>query len=110
MSVRTIQQHRHPMLPQILHDNRQRGTMMTREDESMSLKHQFHQLFKNEVPLLNPVSFDMETRNDEIAADVPLPEKPAEVSGDQPQGWITEEAFLTVLPGARQIRNARRQT
>ena len=46
----------------------------------------------------------METRNDEIAADVPLPEEPAEMSSDQPQGWITEEACFTVSPGARQVR------
>ena len=48
-----------------------------------------------------PVSSDMETKDDEISADVPLPEEPAEMSGDQPQGWITEEAFFTVSPGAR---------
>ena len=58
---------------------------------------------QNEAPVLNPMSFDMETKNDEIAADVPLPE-PAEMSGDQPQGWITEEAFFTVSPGTRQVR------
>ena len=46
----------------------------------------------------------METKDDEIAADVFLPEEPAEMSGDQPQGWITEEAFFTVSPGARQVR------
>ena len=41
--------------------------------------------------------FDSETRNDEIAVDVPLPEEPAEVSGENDHGWITEEAFFTVL-------------
>ena len=45
-----------------------------------------------------------ETRNDEIAVDVPLAEEPAEVSGENDQGWITEEAFFTVSPGARQVR------
>ena len=53
---------------------------------------------RNEAPVLNPVSFDMETKNDEIAADVPLPEEPAEMSGDQPQGWITEVACIAVSP------------
>ena len=59
---------------------------------------------QNEAPVLNPVSFEMGTRNDEISADVPLPEQPAKVSGDQSQGWITEEAFFAVSPGARQVR------
>ena len=58
----------------------------------MSLKHQFH--------LLNPVSFDLETINDEIAVDVPSPEEPAEMNGDQNQVWITKEAFFTVSSGA----------
>ena len=46
----------------------------------------------------------METRSDEIAAEVPLPEEPEAMGSDQPQGWITEEAFFTVPPGARQVR------
>ena len=46
LSVQTNQPHRLPMLTQILHDKKQRETMMTREDDSMSLKHHFHQLFK----------------------------------------------------------------
>ena len=46
----------------------------------------------------------METRSDEIAADVPLPEEPEAMGSDQPQGWITEEAFFRVPPGARQVR------
>ena len=48
--------------------------------------------------------FDSETRNDEIAVDVPLPEEPTDMSGESGQGWITEEAFFTVSPGARQVR------
>ena len=48
--------------------------------------------------------FDLETRNDEIAVDVPLPEEPAEMSGENGQGWITEEALFTVFPGTRQVR------
>ena len=48
--------------------------------------------------------FDSETRNDQIAVDVPLPEEPTEMSGESGQGWITEEAFFTVSPGARQVR------
>ena len=50
------------------------------------------------------VSFDLETSNDEIAVDVPLPGEPAEMSGDHNQGRITEEAFFKVSPGARQVR------
>ena len=48
--------------------------------------------------------FGSETRNGEIAVDVPLPEEPTEMSGEKGQGWITEEAFFTVSPGARQVR------
>ena len=51
------------------------------------------------------MSSDVETRNDEIAADVPLPEEEPEGMGsDQPQGG-TEESFFTVPPGARQVRH-----
>ena len=53
---------------------------------------------------MSSVPFDSETRNDEIAVDVPLPEEPTEMSGESGQGWITEEAFFTVSPGARQVR------
>ena len=59
---------------------------------------------QNEAPVSNSVSLDLETKNDEIAVDAPLPEGPAEMNGDQNQGWITEEAFFTVSPGARQVR------
>ena len=59
---------------------------------------------QDEVSTLSPVPSDSETNNDEIAVDVPLPEEPAEVSGENGQGWITEEAFFTVAPGARQVR------
>ena len=58
---------------------------------------------QNEAPILNPVPFDMETKNDEIAADAPFPEEPAEVSGENDEGWITEKAFFTVSPGARRL-------
>ena len=50
------------------------------------------------------MSFNLETRNDEIAVDVPLLEEPAEVSGDHNHCWTTEDACFTVLPGARQVR------
>ena len=50
------------------------------------------------------MSFDLETRIDEIAVDVPLPEEPAEMSGDHNHCWTTEDACLAVLPGARQVR------
>ena len=53
---------------------------------------------------MSPVPFDSETRNVEIAVDVLLLEEPAEMSGESGQGWITEETFFTVSPGARQVR------
>ena len=59
---------------------------------------------QDEVSTSSPVPFDSETRNDEIAVDVPLPEEPTEMSGERGQGWITEEAFFTVSPDARQVR------
>ena len=74
--------------------------MTTREDESMNLFHQSPEL----VSTLSPVPFDLETRNDKIAVDVPLPKEPTEMSGENGQGWITEEAFFTVSPGARPVR------
>ena len=49
-------------------------------------------------------TFDSVTRDDEIAVDVPLPEETVEMSGENSQGWITEEAFFTGSPGARQVR------
>ena len=59
---------------------------------------------QDEVSPLSPVPFDSETRNDEIAVNVPLPEEPTAMSGENGQGRITEEAFFTVSPGARQVR------
>ena len=41
---------------------------------------------QNEALELNPVSFQRETRSDEIAADVALPEEPEAMGSDQPQG------------------------
>ena len=70
----------------------------------MNLFQQAPRLLKTEVPTLSPVHFDSETRNDEIAVDVPLPEEPIEMSGENGQDWITEEAFFTVSPAARQVR------
>ena len=58
---------------------------------------------QDEVSKLRSVPFDSDTRNDEIAVNV-LPEEPAEMIGENGQGWITEEAFFTVSPGARQVR------
>ena len=58
----------------------------------------------DEVSTLSPVPFDSETRIYEIAVDVPFPEEPTEMSGESGQDWITEEAFFTVSPGARQVR------
>ena len=51
-----------------------------------------------------PVTFDSDTRNDEVAVDVPLPGETAEMIGENSQGWITEETFFTVSSGARQVR------
>ena len=48
--------------------------------------------------------FDSETRDDEIAVDVALPEEPTGMSGESGRGWITEEAFFTVSLGGRQVR------
>ena len=59
---------------------------------------------QDEVSTLSPVPFDSEKRNDEVAVGVPLPEEPAEVSGENDQGWITEEASFTVSLGARHVR------
>ena len=49
-------------------------------------------------------TFGLVTRDDEIAVGVVLPEETVEMSGENSQGWITEEAFFTVSPGARQVR------
>ena len=38
------------------------------------------------------------------SVDVPLLEETVEMSGENSQGLITEEAFFTVSPGARQVR------
>ena len=59
---------------------------------------------QDEVLVPCPETFDSVTRDDEIAVDVPLPEETVEMSGENSQGWITEEAFFTVSPGARQVR------
>ena len=59
---------------------------------------------QDEVFASSPVPFDSETRNDEIAVHVALPEEPTEMSGESGQGWITEEAFFTVSPGGRLVR------
>ena len=48
------------------------------------------------MPTVNPVPSESETRDDEIVVDVPLPEEPTEMSGENGQGWITEEPFFTV--------------
>ena len=59
---------------------------------------------QDEVSTLSSVPFDSETRNDDVAVDVPLPEEPTEMSGENGQGWITGEAFFTESSGARQVR------
>ena len=60
------------------------------------------------TPTFSPVLFDSETRDDEIAVHDPLPEEPTETSGENGQDWITEEAFFTVSPGARQVRQRKK--
>ena len=59
---------------------------------------------QDEVLVPCPETFDAVARDDEIAVDVPLPEETVEMSGENSQGWITEEAFFAVTPGARQVR------
>ena len=59
---------------------------------------------QDEVLVPCPETFDSVTGDDKIAVDVALPEETVEMSGENSQGWITEEAFLTVSPGARQVR------
>ena len=58
------------------------------------------------VPCLE--TYDSVTRDDEIAVDVPLPEEIVEMSGENSQGWITEEALFTVSPDARQERQRKK--
>ena len=50
------------------------------------------------------MTYDSDTGGDEAAVDVQLPEETVEMSGENSPGWITEEAFFTVSPGARQVR------
>ena len=76
------------------HDEKRR-----RIDEST-----FPTVAQDEVLTPCPVTFDSDTRNDEVAVDVPLPEETVEMGGEKSQGWITEEAFFAVSPGARQVR------
>ena len=59
---------------------------------------------QDEVWVPCPETFDSVTREDEIAVDVPLLEETVEMSGENSQGWITEEAFFTFSPGAPQVR------
>ena len=58
----------------------------------------------DEVSTLSPVPYVSETRDDEIAVDIALPEEPTGMSGESGQGWITEEAFFTVSPCGQQVR------
>ena len=63
---------------------------------------------QDEVSTLSPVPFDSETRNDDTAVDVPLPEEPAEMSGESGQGWIKEEHSLQSRLVRDKCDNARR--
>ena len=47
---------------------------------------------QDEVLTPCPVTFDSDAKNDDVAVDVPLPEETVEMSGENSQGWITEEA------------------
>ena len=58
------------------------------------------------VPCLE--TYDSVTRDDGIAVDVPLPEEIVEMSGENSQGWLTEEASFTVSPDARQERQRKK--
>ena len=59
---------------------------------------------QDEVLTPRPLTMNSDTRNDEVAVDVPVPEGTVEMGGENNQHWITEEAFFTVTPGARQVR------
>ena len=89
------------------HDKRQRDhdDKRRRLDEPVS---PVSTVAQDEVSTLSPVPFDSETRNDEVVVDVPLPEETAEKSGESGHGWITEEAFFTVSPGARQVQQRKK--
>ena len=56
------------------------------------------------------MSPNLETSKDELIVDVPLLEEPEAMSNDQLQGWITEEAFFTVSPGAPQVQHRKEVT
>ena len=59
---------------------------------------------QDEVLVQCPETFDLVTKDDEIAVDIALLEETVEMSGENSQGWITEETFFTVSPGERQVR------
>ena len=63
---------------------------------------------QDEVLVQCPETFDLVTRDDEIAVDIALLEETVEMSGENSQGWITEEAFFTVSPGERQVRQRKK--
>ena len=83
-----------------LHE-RQKQIMMT-VDEPVS---PVLTVAQDEVLASSPVHFDSETKNDEIAVDVALPEEPTGMSEKSRRGWITEEAFFTVSLGWQQLRH-----
>ena len=70
----------------------------------MNLFHQSPQLPKTKSQYRAPCLLIQKQGIDEIAVDVALPGEPTELSGESGQGWITEEAFFTVSPGGRQVR------
>ena len=69
---------------------KQREIMMTREDESMNLS-------VSPVSTVAPVPFDSETRNDEIAVDVPVPEEPTEIEWRERSGLDHRRSILHSL-------------
>ena len=84
-----------PQVAERDHDDKRRRT-----DEPVS---PVSKVAQDEVSSLSPVHFDSETRDDEIAVDVALPEEPTEMSSESGHGWITEEAFFTVSLGGQQV-------
>ena len=77
--------------------------MTTRGDELMNPNQQFPQLLRMKFEY-RTLRHLIRLPEDEIAVDVPLLEETVEMSGENSQGWITEEAFFTFSPGAPQVR------
>ena len=71
--------------------------MMTTEEEPMNLFPPVFTVAQEEVSTLSPVHFDSETRDDEIAVDVALPEEPTGMSGESGRGLDHGRSILHSL-------------